>query len=91
MDTSTRTLLRVQIEDAIYADQAFMTLMGRLTLNQGGAFIETNALIAKNIECLSQIPNTLDITSTNRRSGLSNAMDVAYLQKPDISKGGSHY
>jgi len=49
MDSSSRTLLRVKIEDAMKADEIFSTLSGK-DVKRRREYIETHALDVKNLD-----------------------------------------
>ena len=49
MDPTTRTLLKVNIEDAVLADQIFRTLMGD-EVEPRRVFIEANARFVSNLD-----------------------------------------
>jgi DNA gyrase subunit B len=49
MDPSTRTILRVTLEDAVEADRIFQTLMGE-EVEPRRRFIEANAKYVRNLD-----------------------------------------
>jgi DNA gyrase subunit B len=49
MDPNTRTLLKVNMEDAVLADQIFQTLMGD-DVEPRRQFIEANAKFVSNLD-----------------------------------------
>jgi DNA gyrase subunit B len=49
MDPNTRTLMKVNVEDAVTADEVFRTLMGD-EVEPRRVFIEANARFASNLD-----------------------------------------
>jgi DNA gyrase subunit B len=49
MDPNTRTLMKVNVEDAVTADEVFRTLMGD-EVEPRRVFIEANAKFASNLD-----------------------------------------